>query len=646
MASWAVFRLAWWRQLPHYFWVSWLLLALLAALYWVSRPAAVPGVFSVTQAEVFAPGNPSVATKQVALPHILDDEGPDWWGRVDYIIPWPAELQYSNVSGQRLAVLLPRVGTRFRVLLNHQEIYNVGWYLPPERTINTAWFPYLVTLPEALLRSEASSNLLQIEVEAELLERSGLSPLQIGHHDLLLKRYHQLELWQVTGTWMMTITALLMGLLSVFLWVSLREKLFLLMAAASLAHAVRLLFSVLLDPGMPFEWYFFLHRVAFTLYVGFFCLFIEDLFGLKLRIVRALSWFLLLVGPLWMVLILVTRDYDYYRIWAACLATVAFVSLSVVMWRTRFGRDLDKDQILLMVVSGFTLLTGIRDFLVVQLNFAGDADIRWMSMGSLVLMFTLGWVLVQRATASVREVHRLNDSLAETVSRREAELRQAFDRLRQIEQQRAVEGERRRLMRDMHDGLGSQLVQTLNMVRSRQSALDPHSVESMIHHALEELRLTLDSLEPMEGDLPTILGTLRQRVAPALEAAGIELDWQVQEVPPLEGLDSRGVMHLFRCVQEVFANVAKHARATKVTVRTWFQDGAVHLAVEDNGVGFTDAPDRLQKGRGLGNLRVRATALGAQVRFYNAQPGAGVAFDFPLPQGPTSRFEPTYSPAE
>jgi signal transduction histidine kinase len=218
--------------------------------------------------------------------------------------------------------------------------------------------------------------------------------------------------------------------------------------------------------------------------------------------------------------------------------------------------------------------------------------------------------------------------------------------LRQIEQQRAVEGERRRLMRDMHDGLGSQLVQTMNMVRSRQTALDPRSVESMIHHALEELRLTLDSLEPMEGDLPTILGTLRQRVAPALVAAGIELDWQVQEVPPLEGLDSRGVMHLFRCVQEVFANVAKHARASKVTVRTWFQDSTVHLAVEDNGVGFPENPDPKHKGRGLGHLRVRASALGAQVRFYNAQPGAGVAFAFPLPQGPTSRFQSTHSPLE
>jgi len=169
MAALAPFRLAWWRQLPHYFWVSWLLLALLVALYAVSRPASVGGVYAVSQAEVFVPGNPAVATKQVSLPHILDDEGPEWWGRVDYIVPWPADLQYANADGQRLAVLLPRVGTRFRVLLNHQEIYNVGWYLPPDRTINTAWFPYLVTLPSALLRPQASSNLLQVEVQVQLL---------------------------------------------------------------------------------------------------------------------------------------------------------------------------------------------------------------------------------------------------------------------------------------------------------------------------------------------------------------------------------------------------------------------------------------------------------------------------------------------
>jgi signal transduction histidine kinase len=337
-----------------------------------------------------------------------------------------------------------------------------------------------------------------------------------------------------------------------------------------------------------------------------------------------------------MVVTLLSGQYDYYRVWAGLLATVAFVSLMLVFWRSRQGRELSPDQWLVGMVALFTLVTGIRDFLVVQLNFSGDADLRWTSISSLVLMLTLGWVLLQRTTASVREVGRLNATLAQTVAQREAELRTAFNQLRESERQRAVESERRRLMRDMHDGLGSQLVQTLNAVRSRGPDLDHKVIERMLHHALEELRITLDSLEPMDGDLPTILGTLRQRIAPALEAAGIELDWQVQEVPEVPSLDARGVMHLFRCIQEVFANVVKHAQASRVTVRTWAQDGEVCLSVADNGRGFPPTSGAAQGGRGLNNIRVRAEKIGARVAFRNATPGTEVVLTFSL--GP--RYDP------
>ena len=59
---------------------------------------------------------------------------------------------------------------------------------------------------------------------------------------------------------------------------------------------------------------------------------------------------------------------------------------------------------------------------------------------------------------------RLNAELSSRVEERGQELRTVFDRLRRVEAQRVLDEERQRLMRDMHDGLGSHLVQTLNMV--------------------------------------------------------------------------------------------------------------------------------------------------------------------------------------
>lgn len=608
--------------------VGFLLLVLLGVMYWVSRPLAVPQVFNLSSAQATVPDLPQAGIQQVALPHILDDQDQRWQRRVDYDLLWPAGLTYTNPEQARLALLLPRVGTRFRVLLNGHEIHQVGWYLPTGTTVNTAWFPYLVSLPGGLLAAHSGDNRLRVEVRGQLLERSGLWPAQIGAYVPLFQRHAMLYFWQVTGTWMMAITALMMGVMSLLLWSSLRERLFVLMALAAFAHMVRLWLSVVLEPGMSYELYYFLHRTSFTLYVGFFILIMEELWGLRLRLVRGTALALLLVGPGWILLSLLTWQYDLYRIWAGVLATLSSLALAGLVLYAPWRQQPTRDRVLVLMVALFTLLTGIRDFLVVQLNFPGDADIRWMSVGGLALMITLGWVLLQRATASAREVHRLNDTLAETVAQREAELRSAFDQLRQSEQQRAIEGERRRLMRDMHDGLGSQLVQTLNMVRSQQVPVDARSIESMVNHALEELRMTLDSLEPMEGDLPTILGTLRQRVAPALAAAGIQLQWQVQEVPPLTGLDARGVMHLFRCVQEIFANIVKHACARRVTVRTWADARAVYLSVEDDGIGMPPDGHRTH-GRGLNNIKVRAGKIGAVVRYYPTWPGTGVELAFP-----------------
>ena len=231
----------------------------------------------------------------------------------------------------------------------------------------------------------------------------------------------------------------------------------------------------------------------------------------------------------------------------------------------------------------------------------------------------------------MEQVRLLNAELSRKVGEREDEVQRLFERLRLVESQRVLEAERRRLTRDMHDGLGSQLVQALNVVRGSGEQVDSSAVAAMLNHALEDLRMTLDSLEPMDGDLPTILGTLRQRITPALQAAQVELDWQVQEVPAIPGLEARGVLHVFRCLQEVFANVLKHARARRVTVSTRNLGDQVELCVRDDGVGLAAAPVQpgAGGGRGIGNIRLRASELGVAVSFEDARPGTRVRFLFP-----------------
>ena len=617
-------------ETPAYWWAGMLLLVLISGLIWVSRTSPVQGAYPIRQAEVLHRQAGVPAQSLMALPHVWDDQEPRWEGEARYRLEWPAELTYQAGQRRDYAVLLPRVGARYRVWLNGQEVANRFWVYPG--FADTSLVPQIVYLPHAWLATEARNNRLEIDVRGQPLRKSGLSQVQVGDATALKQRYDQLMWWQVYATWMVAAVSLMLGLMSLLLWLNTRERLFGLLAAATFAWTVRLGLTPLETPPMSFEVWYYLQKLSFTAYCGFLFLFMWDLFEYRQGPIRSFVHGLLFLGPVWLAVTVYMNSYAMYQLWMAVITLTSVVALIKLFHRARWG--LDANQRLMVVFGAATMATGVRDFAVVNMGVPGDADIRWMTVGSLMLMYALGWVVVRRVSAAMEQVKLLNAELSRKVGEREDELQRLFEQLRLVESQRVLEAERRRLTRDMHEGLGSQLVQAHNVVRGSGEQVDSQAVASMLNHALEDLRMTLDSLEPMDGDLPTILGTLRQRIAPALQAARIELDWQVQEVPPVPGLEARGVLHVFRCLQEVFANVLKHAQAQRVTVSTRDLGGQVELCVRDDGIGLGQL-DRMTRGgggRGMGNIRLRASELGVAVSFEDARPGTCVRFLFPLQQ--------------
>jgi signal transduction histidine kinase len=90
-------------------------------------------------------------------------------------------------------------------------------------------------------------------------------------------------------------------------------------------------------------------------------------------------------------------------------------------------------------------------------------------------------------------------------------------------------------------------------------------------------------------------------------------------------------MHLFRCLQEVIANVVKHAQARRVAVRTWHEAGQVGLSVTDDGVGLGRLdPELGPPGRGMAHMRLRAREMGAELRLEAAHPGTRVSLLWPV----------------
>jgi len=237
---------------------------------------------------------------------------------------------------------------------------------------------------------------------------------------------------------------------------------------------------------------------------------------------------------------------------------------------------------------------------------------------AIVVALALQSLRMGEALAESREANLL---LEQRVAEKAQELEQNYAVLRRFEAERAVIGERERLLRDMHDGLGGHLVSMLASVESEGAPAS--QVADGLRGALEELRLLIDSLDPAEPDLLAVLGGLRSRLEPRLARAGMRFDWRVRDVPQLRDFGPWQVLQVLRVVQEAITNVTKHAGARTIAVRTGESAGpdgrpGVFVEVLDDGRGLSPgAPP----GRGLGNMRKRAAELGGDVEIAPAGGG-------------------------
>jgi len=218
-------------------------------------------------------------------------------------------------------------------------------------------------------------------------------------------------------------------------------------------------------------------------------------------------------------------------------------------------------------------------------------------------------IIVERYARSAATLHTLNQTLAARIRAKEAELNDAFGQLQAQQAAQATAAERQRIMRDLHDGVGAQLVGLLNLVK--QPEPQPAVLEEHVKAALDEMRLAVDSMQLADGDLTTALATLRYRVQPRLQAAGLALHWDVHELPALPGMTPRAVLQVQRIVLEALTNVLKHAQASAIWVSCAAADvGGITLAIADDGLGLPTDSEPVQ-GHGLRNMQTRAESIGA-----------------------------------
>jgi signal transduction histidine kinase len=232
----------------------------------------------------------------------------------------------------------------------------------------------------------------------------------------------------------------------------------------------------------------------------------------------------------------------------------------------------------------------------------------------------------RRVARALAESQRMNAELEERVRQKQQELESNFALLQRLSREAAVAEERQRIMTDMHDGIGAQLISALSLAESDEAS--PHEIAALLRECIDDLRLTIDSLDSTDNELLPALGNFRYRIERRLRPMGIELEWQVSELPALSYLTPRNLVHVLRILQEAFANVIKHAQANHVRLEVGLlaQARRVCIRVSDNGRGLAvPAP----AGRGLGNMARRAAAVGGELSVSST--GGGTVVELQLP---------------
>ncbi len=198
--------------------------------------------------------------------------------------------------------------------------------------------------------------------------------------------------------------------------------------------------------------------------------------------------------------------------------------------------------------------------------------------------------------------------------------------------------ERKRLAQELHDGVGSELVSiiaTLNSGTPQQRA-----TAASLQHCLLELKLLVD-VTANEGSVVEHLASLRYRIQPSMESAGVKMRWDLCDENVLEHVHGDIAKQVLRVAQEALANVLLHSGADEVFVTCWYEQAARALVLEivDNGRGLppdmhqdhcpTPSPEQC-RGKGLSGMSRRARKVGGQM-VIGAAPGCGTRVKLQIP---------------
>jgi signal transduction histidine kinase len=468
------------------------------------------------------------------------------------------------------AVLIPHIGNRADIWLNGSLLSRLGDLTVSHTgqstsagSSNHVHAPRYYTIAPQVLQK---TNLIRIQLRADANRRAGLSSVTVGLQSSIAAQYEVQYFWQMTLQQMVALVLLLVAVFSASLALTqpALHRLFALTATSCLLWALHIY-----APLVEAAWF-------------------NDI--VSPQAMAATGWLAVACTAY-----MLHRMFGARQRWALCLGAALLVFIAYQLWT--------------------------------QDSSAYWKDARWVALATALLALVIVVQVVHLFRAASAQAHGLLHTLEQRVADKEAELSASYQKLELLAREQARSTERTRILRDMHDGVGSHISAAIRQLQSGQASNG--QVLTTLRDSLDQLKLSIDSMHLVPGDVTALLANMRYRLEPRFTSSGMAFDWDVDLLPSIERLDHSAMRQLQYMVFEALSNVLQHAQARTLRIEARSEDavGAPGMAstlavlrVIDDGRGFdAQAPTS----RGLASMRERALAIGAQLVLHSA-PGRTV----------------------
>jgi signal transduction histidine kinase len=533
----------------------------------------------------------------------------------------------ASLSSGPFALYTVSTRTQFTIYLNGVEVYR---NFANDTDLKIAWYrPYLIQLPNLALRP----GINEVIVRASSIESVGVGRIVIGPRATLEDFYNRQFFWRITAPMVGSASMLILGIFALLIWVRRREEVELVyLTASTIMYFLRnsqyfldnIPFHLVIYSGLAVAATLLSMVLTFAFYISF------------LKVPNAQRIIAILIAAV----IPYTFVHWYFQLsnMMIYLPTIMLVIASIYLGTRDLIKKANAAKIAWLIVMVIMLVFGVYDASLAGSGYVWKGNDFYLAVFNgffFLLAFLLTFGL--RALSAFSELSNANVTLERRVIETRAELAISESARQKLLVDTAVASERDRLMQEMHDGIGSNLITALAVARRQDQ---PKETIDTLKRAISDLKITVDSLEPIEGDIVVLLGNLRHRMARDLRDAGLTCKWYAEPCAKLDWLDATNSLHVLRIFQEAIGNILAHAEASEISIgcKEALRDGVKGIAafVADNGQGF-DANLLNIPGKGLSNMRARAASLHGYLDCDTCR-GKGTTLTLWLPNERTGTF--------